>query len=263
METNKKALISGALFLAILIVGFGAWHYYESGSVNARTVSIVPLNGQNGTQAADGSNVVSIGGRASLKAPLLERPIPATSPNIDPSARPAAIKYLNTSVANLKKNPNSLQDWINLGLAREVLADYVGAEEAWTFATKLSPSNELAYASLGNLYMSYLKDGVKAEANFKVALSIAPSDVGIYRSLAELYTYHYKQDTNAAEQILKEGFAKNPLAYDLGVLLARYYRDHGMIAEAKAAYTAAADSATKGGSLDIAKSITAERDQLK
>lgn len=226
---------------------------------------IVPLNGTTtDNESTDGTNTVQVGSApAGVPQPSLTRAIPVTSPDLSVTAREATIKYLNTSVENLKKDPLAYQDWVNLGLARQMLGDYVGAEEVWIYATKLSPTTPVAFSNLGYLYMVYIKNGAKSEASYKQALTLNPKDVNSYRSLAELYTYHYKKDTNAVELILKEGIQKNPDAYDLGVLLARYYVEKGMIMEAKSVYTEAASSARSAGKVDVATSIETERDALK
>lgn len=266
MTLQKKALMAlGILALSVAVVIAATWLFSKKYHGD-NPFSVVPLNTGNtaGDTKNDGANTVVLGGElANHAAPTLERAIPATSPDIDPAARTSTIAFLNTSIENLKKDPNSYQDWVNLGLARQMLGDYVGAEEVWMYAIKIAPIEPVAYNNLGNLYMLSIKDGAKSELYFKDAVSLNPKDPSGYRSLFELYSYHYKQDTNAGELILKEGISKNPDAYDLGVLLARYYTEHGKVAEAQAAYTAAAEAALRGGYTDIAASIRTERDQRK
>lgn len=262
MQTNKIALIAGLFLLVLLGAGFFLWRVMIGDTVTGGPFSVAPLNGTTTENTVSG--VVKVGSApVGIPQPSLERAIPLTSPDLDAPARLATIKYLNTSVENLKKNPLAYQDWVNLGLARQMLGDYAGAEEVWIFSTKLVPNESVAFENLGNLYMSYLKNGAKSESFYKKAITLNPKNTNNYRSLAELYTYHYKKDTNAVELILKEGIQKNQGAYDLAVLLARYYKEKGMIAEAKSAYTVAANSARSAGKIDVATSIESERDELK
>lgn len=265
MQTNKIALITGASLLVLLGAGFFIWRATVGENLVSNPFPIVSLNGtttENGS-GSDTNTVVVNKAPVGVPQPTLARAIPATSPDLSVTAREATIQYLNTSVENLKKNPLAYQDWINLGLARQMLGDYVGANEVWIYATKLAPSEPVAFENLGNLYMSYMKDGAKSEGFYKKAITLNPKNINNYRSLAELYTYHYKQNTGAVETILKEGIDNNPASYDLGVLLARYYKERGMIAEAKSAYTVAVSMATSAGKIDVATSIETERDALR
>ena len=265
MQTNKIALIAGGFLVVLLGAGFFLWRGTVGEGLVSNPFPIVSLNGtttENGSP--DGANTVEVGSApVGVPQPSLERVIPVASPDLSATAREVTVKYLNTSVENLRKDPLAYQDWVNLGLARQMLGDYAGAEEVWVYATKLSPTTSIAFSNLGYLYMVYIKNGAKSEASYKQALTLNSKDTNSYRSLAELYTYHYKKDTSAVEIILKEGILKNPDAYDLGVLLARYYVEKGMIAEAKTVYTAAASSARSAGKVDVATSIETERDALK
>jgi cytochrome c-type biogenesis protein CcmH/NrfG len=267
MRIPHKAGIGAVVLLALVGVSFIVWQLRgsdeRSSTEGASVEALQNASSTEGTVQAPGSNTVVLGGASGILVPSLSRLVPETSPNLDATAREAAVKYLNTSITNLEKNKESYQDWVNLGLARLMLGEYAGAEEVWIFCTKLAPGEPVAFENLGNLYMSYIQDGAKSENYYKQAIVLNPKNTNNYRSLAELYTYHFKQNTNAVEIILKEGVSKNATAYDLGVLLARYYREKGMIAEAATAYTQAAAMATAAGRADIAESIKAEGAERK
>ena len=191
--------------------------------------------------------------------PNLDRAIPATTPDLDAAAYTQLLKDISVAVDDLRKNPASYQDWINLGLDRQMLSDYAGAEEVWIYATKLAPQGEVAFANLGNLYEIYLKEYSQSETYYQKAIAINPADTNLYRSLFELYSAHYKQGTSAAEDILKEGIAKNPTALDLQVLLARLYRDTSRTTEAKAEYDVAIKTATAIGNTLAVSQLQTEK----
>ena len=153
---------------------------------------------------------------------LLDRAIPSTSSDLDVAARTQLLKNLQTTTEALKKDSTSYQDWIDLGIDRQILGDYEGARLAWEYASFVFPKGAVAYANLGNLYMAYLKDYPKSESNYLQAIQLDPSNANDYRALFELYVYHYKQGTSAAENILKAGIRAAPQASDLKVLLERY-----------------------------------------
>ncbi len=190
-------------------------------------------------------------------APSLDRAVPET-PSLSAEARVVLLAHLSKTIAKLRANALSYGDWIELGAARQVLGDYEGAAQAWSYAAALSPSTGVAYANLGYLYAHYLTDYAKAEANYLKGIANDPRAVNTYRNIFELYVYSYKQGTSAAEDILKKGIAKLPDALDLKILLARYYRDGGRTAEARTAYDAAIASATAQHNPSLAAELTAE-----
>jgi len=152
----------------------------------------------------------------------------------------------------------SLDALLALGLKNKQAGDYAGAAAAWQRASALYPANIVSFNNLGDLYMNFLPNYPAAESNYLREITNLPVDINAYRALFELYTYHYKQGTPAAEDILKKGAAANPKAYDLQVLLARYYRDSGRTANARAMYEAAAANARAQGLTELAAQIQQE-----
>lgn len=264
---NRTYLIVGALVLLVLLsIGFFIYTQKPASAPqddqDARTSTIDLSKIATTTQVGD-YLIEPISSTPTLPTPpSLDRTVPET-PNMDSAVRAAIILKLSEIVATLKSDSFSFDAWLTLGTLRQALGDYVGAAEAWVYATKLSPRIGVAYANLGNLYANYTKDYPKAEASYLKGIQNDPRAVNTYRNLFELYLYSYKTDTGAAEDLLKTGIAKLPNALDLKVLLARYYRDKGRIADAQVAYTSAITAATAVGNGALTTELTSERDALR
>lgn len=263
---NRTYLIVGALILLVLLL-VGVFIYTQtsepvpqikqsdSTSIDLSTISTT-------TQVGD-YLIEPIPTAATLPTPpSLNRTVPET-PGMDVAVRNTIILKLSETVATLKADSSSFDAWLTLGTLRQALGDYVGAAEAWVYATKLSPHIGVAYANLGNLYANYIKDYPKAEANYLKGIQNDPRAVNTYRNLFELYVYSYKTDTSAAEDLLKTGIEKLPKALDLKVLLARYYREKNRVADARVAYDSAITAATAAGNTALTTELTNERDALQ
>lgn len=264
---NRTYLIVGTLILLVLLsVGFFIYTQkpaplpQDEQSDSTSTIDLSKI--ATTTQVGD-YRIEPIPTTVALPTPpSLNRPVPET-PGMDAQVRATIILKLSEIVATLKTDSSSFDAWLTLGTLRQALGDYVGAAEAWVYATKLSPHTGVAYANLGNLYANYTKDYPKAEASYLKGIQNDPQAVNTYRNLFELYVYSYKTDTSAAEDLLKTGIAKLPKALDLKVLLARYYRDKGRVADARVAYDNAITAATTAGNAALATELTSERDALQ
>ena len=191
--------------------------------------------------------------------PSLDRTIPAT-PDLGAQARALLVAKINMTVAALKKNQQSFSDWIDLGVERQAAGDYEGAREAWEYTAALSSNSATPFGNLGYLYMAYLKDYAQSEINYKKALANDSKNPVWYRSLNDLYAI---AKPAAQEQLLKDAITEFPTALDFQVLLARWYRDHGRVAEARAEYDVAISTANKAGNTQAASQLSAEKSAVK
>lgn len=132
------------------------------------------------------------------------------------------ISRLEKDIATIKITPKDVTSWIDLGVQRKQLGDYVGARDAWEYAKAVEPSNIVPWNNLGDLYHFYLKDYKKSEENWKKTIALKPDYAQGYRGLYELYTYSMKEKSGEIPTILKQGIAKNPEATDLKAMLADY-----------------------------------------
>ncbi len=135
----------------------------------------------------------------------------------------------------LKKDYDDLANWLQLGLLYKAAGDFKGAAEAWEFATIIRPNDAVAFHNLGDLYWLNMPDFPKSEKYLLKAIEINPHPM-FYQKLHELYRYSYKEKTDLADDILKEGISKNPNQAYLMAVLADYYRDIGDTANALVYY---------------------------
>src|SRR3989344_3314121 len=127
---------------------------------------------------------------------------------------------------------------LDIGIYKQAVQDYQGAEEAWLYAREAEPNSYVVNGNLAYLYHHYLNDYQKAEEYYLLAL--APTDVinsyNYYNGLYELY--HYKlADQAKAEEILNKALEKLPDSIDVLFLAGGYHRDTGDIVKAKEFYS--------------------------
>ena len=254
----KKQITIGIIAAAILMIGLYFYRSEPSQNPNINKNQITPI----GSETVNIDLASSTGTKTTAK-PSLEGAIPANTINLDAAYRERIISDLNKTIAALKKDESSYQDWIYLGLYRKILGDYEGALEVWNYATRLSPFEEVAYINLANLYDLNIKNYAQAEIYYKKGLEINPKNTETYRNLHEMYRYRYTQDTNAAADTLKSGIAKNPEALDLYVMLARFYAETGRASEARAEYDLAIALAKKQGNTSVVTELEKEKATIK
>lgn len=223
--TNKKNL--GILGLIVLAVIAGILIYRD------RRTSVVDITGT----SPDGSKNFGIDmtgdGKVQiqpLNSPKLP-PVPSLTRSTDsgiviaPEVKKILLASNEKIVTALKKDPSNVNNWIDLGLVRKSLGDYIGARDAWEYAKALNPDgNIVPWNNLGDLYHFYLKDYPKSEENWKKVITLKPDYIQAYRGLFELYTYSYKEKANQIPVFLKVGIAKNPSSTDLKQMLADYQK---------------------------------------
>lgn len=150
-----------------------------------------------------------------------------------------------TLASQLKTNPTSFNDWLDLATQYKIIEDYENAREIWEFLNIAFPGNSVSFTNLGNLYHYYLKDFPKAEQNLYLAIENDKTNTSSYIGLHELYKYSYKQDTDLVTAVLFEGLMKNPNDTNLLVTLANYYKEKGDTTNARKYYKQARDEAEK------------------
>lgn len=269
-ETTQKTAVAWAV--VILIAGLAGWYGY----VRYHTA---PTNTATTTPSYDLATITpTTNGSASTTAiEAVYKVIPKT--NWDAVVAPdykTAIAYsssttesvrtqLESSFTALQKqfatDPKNFRSWVTLGALHKMGGDYSFAASVWEYLTKVAPVSPTPFYNLGDLYQNSLHDYAKAELAYLQAMKLLPTDTNTYRSLFVMYENQYKTNTNAAEEILKKGIAANPKAYDLQVMLARYYKEHGRTAEAASMYEVAAKNAETAGQKDVAAQIRAEATQ--
>lgn len=192
-----------------------------------------------------------------IPAPDLARPIVFPA-GVSEEFKRIMTERINKTSAELKKNPENIDVWLDLAIHRKTIDDYKGAAEIWEYVLEFQPDNSVVLGNLGELYHLYLKDYPKSENYYKSAIALDQTRIALYRGLHELYKYSYKKETTAAADILKIGLERNPDNTDLLILLGVYYKDTGDKKSARLYYTEALSIAKVAGNTQFAEAI--ERD---
>jgi len=142
---------------------------------------------------------------------------------------------------------SNLDGWLRVGVIKKFFGDYLGARDAWEYASLIRPQNSTSFANLGGLYGLYLKDFPKAEFNYKKAIENSPGDIYLYTSLADLYLNTSpdlvskdrdlsgerpdleggRSGLESAVAIIQSGLTANPDNITLLSYLARFYKEQG------------------------------------
>ncbi len=109
----------------------------------------------------------------------------------------------------LKKNPSDFSAWLDLAMYQKAGGDFDGAIITWEYAGKLSPSDYISIANIGNLYAYDIKDNTKAIYYYEKAINKSPKQVYLYTQLAGIYFDIIKDKTKALE-IINRGLKNIP-----------------------------------------------------
>lgn len=128
---------------------------------------------------------------------------------VTPEAKTIATAKILELQASLKKNTADIKAWINLGIYQKMAGDYEGAILSWKYAIRLSPTDYVPPANLGNLYAYFVKNNTQAEVYYKEAISKGPTQAYLYVQLAEAYRDVFK-DLTKARATVDAGLVKIP-----------------------------------------------------
>lgn len=114
----------------------------------------------------------------------------------------------------LKTDPTSFNNWLDLAIQYKIIEDYEGARDVWEFLNILFPGNSISFRNLADLYGYYLDNQQKAEENFLKAIEISPDEIEYYIKTMEFYRDVMK-DNEKASQIIERGVNSNPASEEL------------------------------------------------
>ncbi len=224
---NKKTQIILEIIVGIVIVIGGVYFTY----VNKSSVKEETVKTEEKATTTEIQSGISIEGDGDYKVEInpvknegINIPIPdldrkiVFSGNIPVKTQEILRKNIENISAELKKDSNLVDNWIELGTYRKNTGDYSGAIVALNYAVYLNPSNSLAYNNIGDLYAYFLKDNVLAERNFLKAIEKAPKDTYLYFKTSEFYKDVLK-NSSAARAIVEKGIKENPSSKELKNLL--------------------------------------------
>lgn len=208
--------------LAVLIFGAVIFFWSEK-AVNVSVIKTpTSSTAQEGNDNERGveieENPTGIALPAGVEVPNLERALVFPG-DMSSTERGQIRDQIETLVNSLKKDPNSIAPWLELGLLRKQIGDYQGAKEAWEFTKVIRSGDWVAYHNLADLYGYYLRDDREAEQNILSAINLAPEQIQLYVKAAEIYQDVFN-DISKARAIVEKGLTANPGNENLLSLLA-------------------------------------------
>jgi Tfp pilus assembly protein PilF len=255
-QRTRTILIAILVVIVILVLGWMTWR--EHGTASAPSTTPLSATSTSATSTDPGYTITPVSVSNNVVAPNYSAPLVcAASTPADQCVQFQA--YAKTYASQIAKSPTDPNAWINLGTARSSAGDYAGAVAAWNYVAALYPTSPTAFDNLAELYADYTHQYALAESNWLQAIKVYPADPAPYQNLFDLYTTtSYTGTAGAPVSILKKGIAANPKAFNLQVLLARYYKSQGDTADAKVQYSAAIANAQAQGQPTMATQIQTE-----
>jgi tetratricopeptide (TPR) repeat protein len=266
----KKEISIGIIILALLLIGFGYYVYRDKGRVgnpientatttNSNDISTLPAIET--TSGSAGYTIEQVPVQNLPPAPSLSRPIVYPASFTD-AQRSILEKNINGNIALIKKNPKDVDAWVSLGNNRKIVTDYVGAIEAWDYASILAPKYVVPVRNTADTYHFYLKNYPKSEIYWKKAIILEPQNPDLYKGLFDLYSLSYKEKASLSEQTLIDGIKKSLQKIDLMVYLAEYYKNTGRKDDARTKYKEAISLLLKEGNTVRVEALEEELNNL-
>ena len=162
-------------------------------------------------------DIVEIGSEESRQKPDLSRKI-NFSKSYPEEAKNIILAKVAEIITVLNENPESFDNWLELGLYRKMAEDYIGTEEVWQYAAYLEPDRFVVWGNLADLYSLYLKDNINAEKHYLLALRKGPQQDYLYFKTVNFYIDFLNNEDKALE-IAKKGVENKPNSEKLNNLL--------------------------------------------
>ena len=146
------------------------------------------------------------------------------------------IKNKNKFIKNINTAEN-FQSLLQMGLIKQLVGDYKGAEEIWLYAYDLNLESYVLNGNLAHLYQYFIYDYEKSEKyylqalNFKV-IGATANHYTYFSELYDLYRYRIK-DKDKIIKILERAIKNLPGEINIYFLSARYYKDIGDVNKAR------------------------------
>ena len=270
----RSRSILGIIFV-VIVAGMVGYYIYndiitasdKSEDIDKKDREIVTIGGLD-IEIDDGSNpliegisIIDTADTKDFEVPDLNRPVVFLD-SFPEEARDSVTADISDLTLKLKEDPSSFENWLELALQRKLINDYIGARDVWEYLNVAFPTNSISFANLGNLYHLEFKDFTKSEESFMRAIANNPLSSHVYRGLHELYVYSYKQNTEAAADILKEGLEHMPGNTDILLLLASYYKNKNDAQNAKTYFELARVEAEKQNNVNLVDLINSDLENL-
>ena len=227
--TKTQKIIIGAVAIIVLLgiyIAFDRKSRSQNVPVSTDTsqtatsttaTSTITLNGSDSQTITQGGVTYKIEQVPITTGSGVPKPIPdltrkvvfGSDVSLTPEVKAMVEQKVSGLQAELSKKPEYWAAWIDLGIYYKMAGDYDGAVISWKYARKLSPTDYISPANLGNLYAYFLKDNGQAEIYYKEAISKGPTQAYLYTQLAEVYRDIFK-DLDKARAIIVQGLSKIP-----------------------------------------------------
>ncbi len=255
---SKK--ISSVIGIGLIVVILGFLFVKKEGS-HVANENISPEEAATTTKSGTGSfNTTPVTASYSVidksNEPVKVQPPQGVLSRTVTGAKQPLIDRVKVLQDTLTKNPNSLSDWLELGVLYKNANDYEGARLAWEYAGVIRPSNVASFTNLGDLYQYYIKDFPKAEEAMNQAIKNDPTLLDGYMRLFNLYALSYKTETTLATDTLRKGIERNPNGVLLMIALGDYYKGREAYPMAKMSYEQALSVAKASNNTDQIAEIT-------
>ena len=239
---QKNSIISTALVVLILLAGALFWAFQ-------RGVVFVKDGSLGFSKSAITNPIPNI-----VREPVFPEGFPE-------DAKDSYRKNIDTLADTLEADPLNFASWLDLAIYYRMVNDHEGAVAVWEYLRNLYPQDALSVHNLAEYYFHTAKDYLKAEKYYEESIQKNLTLESNYTDMYEMYRYVYKQDTNAAVEILQRG-AQNiggKTATQFKIMIGRHYRDVLNDKDNARKYlTEARDQAQKAGDRSIANELTRE-----
>jgi len=123
----------------------------------------------------------------------------------------------------LKSHPESFSPYLKISNIYVILEEYQKAEEFLLEVIEIGPTFAPAYASLGELYGSFMNKKVEAVESYKKAIELTPWRSEYYHSLADLYRSNFPEKEKEIESMFLSGVEQYPRTIGFYTYLASYF----------------------------------------
>jgi len=253
---SKKNWAIGSI-IAIVFIGIIGYVVFRNPGKETPSVE-TNKKGDNsiGVEGTGDFTVEEVPSQSAIPIPSLSRPINVIV-SLSQESEAIVTARLKQIIDSLKKNPNQLSLWLELGVYRKTIGDYEGAREAWEYAATRESKNYIAQLNLANLYTQEIKNYPLAERHRLKVIELNPSE-DAYEQLYQLYRYNYKEKEQFADDILIKGLERFFDSISLRIDLARYYKETGNSTSARMYYKQAIAIAVKNKNTLVEQSIREE-----
>lgn len=130
---------------------------------------------------------------------------------LEQSDMEAAVARINKLYELKETSSDKYTYWIDIGIYKKLLNDFVGAEEAWMKAIESTENPDVAYGNLANIYFYNLRNYELAEEYYKKAIEITKNPFTYREGISDIYRYNLTAKKDLIEQNMLDGVESDPI----------------------------------------------------